>query len=173
MSFNIREVVLDLERHASEQGWDQPVRVYALVPTADLLAREPQLAGLLGVSEPVDAEELTPIEQEPLPAELPIEDALGRMAWPESVTGCALVMERLVLKGSDETLDPPRSGDLGAWAKEQPGSEEVRMVAAVLRDGTRHSALRMRDHDSEDQVLNGQDLVPALTSALALTLEED
>ncbi|GAB3207860.1 PPA1309 family protein [Marinactinospora thermotolerans] len=172
MSFNIREVVLDLERHAADQGWDQPVRVYALVPTADLIAQEPHLAGLLGVSEPVDAADLTPIEQEPLPEGVPIEEALGRMAWPEAVAGCALVMERLVVKGSDETLDPPRGADAAAWAAEQPGSEEIRMVAGVLRDGSRHSALRMRSHDSPDQVLNGQDLVPALTSALALTLEE-
>ncbi|WP_415840292.1 PPA1309 family protein [Nocardiopsis gilva] len=173
MSFNIREVVMDLERHASDQGWDQPVRVYALVPTADLLEREPALAGMLGVSAPVDPSALTPIEQEPLPEELPLEQALGRMAWPGAVAGCALVMERLVVKGSDETLAPPKDGDAGQWAESQDGAEEIRMVAGVLRDGGRHSALRMRSHDSEDQVLNGEDLVPALTSALALTLEED
>ncbi|PSK97395.1 hypothetical protein CLV63_108113 [Murinocardiopsis flavida] len=173
MPFNIREVVLDLERHASQQGWDQPLRVYALVPTADLLAREPGVAAMLGVSAPVDPDDLTPIEQEPLPDDLPLEDALGRMAWPDAVAGCALVMERLVVQGSDETLEPPRGADSGAWAKDQPGSEEIRMVAAVLRDGARHSALRMRAHDSEDQVLNGADMVPALTSALALTLDTD
>ncbi|MBB6173240.1 hypothetical protein HNR23_003300 [Nocardiopsis mwathae] len=173
MSFNIREVVMDLERHAAEQGWDQPVRVYALVPTSDLLEREPALAGMLGVQAPVDPAALTPIEQEPLPERMPLEEALGRMAWPDAVAGCALVMERLVVKGSDETLAPPRGGDTGQWARAQDGAEEIRMVAGVLRDGERHSALRMRSHDSEDQVLNGEDLVPALTSALALTLEED
>lgn len=149
------------------------MRVYALVPTGDLLTREPGIAEMLGVSEPVDPSDLTPIEQEPLPDELPIEEALGRMVWPEAVAGCALVMERLVLKGSDETLAPPRDADAGQWAKDQPGSEEIRMVAGVLRDGSRHSALRMRAHDSDDQVLNGPDLVPALTSALALTLEDE
>lgn len=33
--------------------------------------------------------------------------------------------------------------------------------------------MRMRGHDSEDEVLNGPDLIPALTSALALTLDLD
>ncbi|MFC7327704.1 PPA1309 family protein [Marinactinospora rubrisoli] len=172
-SFDIRDAVLTLERHAAEQGWDQPVRVYALVPTADLLAREPGLARLLGVAEPVDAADLTPVEQEPLPADMPLEEALGRMAWPDAVVGCALVMERLVVRGSDETLDPPRGADAAAWAQDQPGREEIRMVAGVLRNGGRHAALRMRSHDSDDQVLNGADLVPALTSALALTLDEE
>jgi hypothetical protein len=82
-------------------------------------------------------------------------------------------MERLVVRGSDETLDPPRDGDTAAWAQAQPGAEEVRMVAGVLRDGSRYSALRMRSYDSDDQVLNGEDLIPGLTSALTLTFEED
>ena len=164
---------MGLERHAAQQGWDQPIRVYALVPTADLLEREPALAEMLGVGGDAAPDELTPVEQEPLPSEVPIEESLGRMAWPEAVTGCALVMERLVLKGSDETLAPPQGADVGEWARGQDGAEEIRMVAGVLRDGSRHSALRMRSHDSDDQVLNGQALVPALTSALALTLEDD
>ncbi|GAA1758261.1 PPA1309 family protein [Streptomonospora arabica] len=173
VSFNIREAVLELERHAAGQGWDQPVRIYALVPTTDLMEREPALAEMLGLTGEIADDDLTPVEQEPLPGEVPLEEALGRMAWPEAVTGCALVMERLVLKGSDATLEPPRDADAGSWAQNQEGSEEVRMVAGVLRDGSRHSALRMRHHDSEDEVLNGEDLVPALTSALALTLEDE
>ncbi|NYI97939.1 PPA1309 family protein [Streptomonospora nanhaiensis] len=173
MPFNIRDAVMELERHAAGQGWDQPIRVYALVATTVLLEREPALAEMLGLSGAVDADDLTPVEQEPLPPDIPLEEALGRMAWPEAVTGCALVMERLVLKGSDVTLEPPRGADAAQWAGAQEGAEEIRMVAGVLRDGSRHSALRMRSHDSDDQVLNGQDLVPALTSALALTLEDD
>ncbi|GLU46743.1 PPA1309 family protein [Nocardiopsis ansamitocini] len=173
MSFNIREAVLELERHASAQGWDQPARVYALVPTTDLVEREPQLARMLGLSGDVSPDDLTPIEQEPLAADVPLEESLGRIAWPETVTGCALVLERLVVQGSDATLDPPERGDVGAWAKSQPGSDEVRMVAAVLRDGARHAALRIRSYDIDDQVLNGEDLVPALTSALSLTFEEE
>jgi len=173
VSFNIREAVLDLERHASQQGWDQPIRMYALVPTADLVQREPHLAEMLGISGDPAPDELTPVEQEPLPADVPLEETLGRIMWPEAVAGCALVMERLVVRGTDETLDPPRDGDTAAWAEQQPGCEEIRMVAGVLRDGSRYSALRLRNYDSEDQVLKGEDLIPGLTSALALTFEED
>ncbi|GAA1101308.1 PPA1309 family protein [Nocardiopsis exhalans] len=157
---------MDLERHAAEQGWDRPLGLYALVPTSELLAAEPALAGLLGIDSPASPDELTPVEQEALSPDVPLEEALGRILWPEGVAGCALVMERLVVKGSDETLaageDPTASG------KE---TEEIRMVAGVLRDGSRHCAMRMRSHDSETEVLNGPDLIPALTSALALTLD--
>ena len=157
---------MDLERHAAEQGWDRPLGLYALVPTRELLAAEPALAGLLGIDSPADPNELTPVEQEALQPDVPLEEALGRILWPEGVAGCALVMERLVVKGSDETLaageDPTDSG------KE---TEEIRMVAGVLRDGSRHCAMRMRSHDSDSEVLNGADLIPALTSALALTLD--
>ena len=33
--------VLEIERHAAEAGWDQPARLFALVETARLVAREP------------------------------------------------------------------------------------------------------------------------------------
>ncbi|WP_236567607.1 PPA1309 family protein [Nocardiopsis sp. FR6] len=163
---NIREAVIDLERHAAKQGWDQPLGLYALVPTVELLRAEPGLADLLGIASPEDEDELTPVEQEHLPDDLPLEEALGRILWPEGVVGCALVMERLVVKGSDETLAPGE--DPSASGRE---TEEIRMVAGVLRDGSRHCAMRMRSHDSESEVLSGADLVPALTSALALTLD--
>ena len=123
-------------------------------------------AGLLGIESPASPDELTPVEQEALSPDVPLEEALGSILWPEGVAGCALVMERLVVKGSDETLaadeDPTASGR---------ETEEIRMVAGVLRDGSRHCAMRMRSHDSETEVLNGPDLIPALTSALALTLD--
>ncbi|GAB3487441.1 PPA1309 family protein [Nocardiopsis coralliicola] len=173
MTYLIRDAVMDLERHAAEQGWDQAPRVYALVPTAELARAEPALASMLGLSAEADPAELTPVEQEPLPDGVPLEEALGSMAWPESVAGCALVMERIVIRGSDETLDPPRGADAAEWAGGRDDGEEIRLVAGVLREGGRHSALRMRAHDSEEQVLSGEDLVPALTSALALTLDED
>ncbi|WP_460776679.1 PPA1309 family protein [Nocardiopsis nanhaiensis] len=163
---NIHEAVMDLERHAAEQGWDRPLGLYALVPTSELLAAEPALAGMLGIDSPADPDELTPVEQEALPKDVPLEEALGRILWPEGVAGCALVMERLVVKGSDETL--AAGEDPTATGKE---TEEIRMVAAVLRDGSRHCAMRMRSHDAESEVLNGPDLIPALTSALALTLD--
>lgn len=168
----LRDIVMELERHSAEQGWDQPIRLYALVPTSDLVQREPQLAKVLGVEEPVAEDALTPVEQEPLTSGLPLEEILGRIAWPDPVVGCALVMERLVVKGSDETHDIPEGVDPAEWAREQPGSEEIRLVAAVLRGGEHYCAMRMRRYDTPDQVLSDEDLVPGLTSALALTFED-
>ena len=34
---SLRAAVLEIEAHAAEAGWDQPARLYALVPTADLV----------------------------------------------------------------------------------------------------------------------------------------
>lgn len=157
---------MDLERHVSEQGWDQPLELYALVPTVELLKAEPAAARLLGIDEPSDPEQLTPVQQEQLPSDIPLEEALGRIMWPEGVAGCAIVMERLVRKGSDQTLAPEEEPPATDEA-----TEEIRMVAGVLRSGARHCAMRMRKHDSDAEVLSGEDLIPALTSALALTLD--
>ncbi|MDP9444195.1 MAG: hypothetical protein M3P83_07545 [Actinomycetota bacterium] len=41
--------VVEVEAHADAAGWDQPARIYALVPTDELLAREPALATTLGL----------------------------------------------------------------------------------------------------------------------------
>ena len=42
-------MVREVELHAAHAGWDQPAQLFALVDTAELLQREPQLAELLGV----------------------------------------------------------------------------------------------------------------------------
>ena len=41
--------VLEIENHVAESGWDQPARLYALVETARLVEREPQLAAAMGL----------------------------------------------------------------------------------------------------------------------------
>ena len=46
------------------------------------------------------------------------------------------------------------------------------MTVAVLRDGTRESALRLREKDSPTEVLTGSGLVPGLAEALAATFAE-
>ena len=43
--------VLEIESHIAEGGWDQPARLYALVPTADLVRREPALASAMGLDD--------------------------------------------------------------------------------------------------------------------------
>ena len=45
------------------------------------------------------------------------------------------------------------------------------MVAAVLREGDRFGAVRLRSHDEDGAVLTGTDLVPTLCEVLSLTFE--
>ncbi|XRQ04428.1 PPA1309 family protein [Actinomadura welshii] len=167
----LEEVVLDLERHSAQEGWDGAPRLYALVRSAELRRAEPDLADRLGL--PPDADTLAALEQPSLPERDAVEDALASIAWPEAVEGCALVMERVVLPPEAEADIPEDEAEAAAYAANHPGREDVRMVVGVLRDGDRHSALRLRRHDSDDEVLTGPDLVPALAEALAATFEPD
>jgi hypothetical protein len=166
---HLEEVVLDLERHSAEGGWDAPPRLYALVETAELRSQDPELADELGI--PADVDSIAALEQPPLAGDGAIEDQLGTIAWPEAVAGCALVVERIVLPPEAEAEMPDE--DVEAWVAEHPQREDVRVVVGVLRDGSRHSALRLRKHDSPDEVISAPNLVPALADALTETLEPD
>ncbi|MGH3586913.1 MAG: PPA1309 family protein, partial [Pseudonocardia sp.] len=89
--------VREIETHAAEAGWDQPARLYALVPTSDLVAREPGLAAAIGIDDATAAGSLTPVEQDQMPADRSLEQVLEQIMWPAEVYGCAAVVERLVL----------------------------------------------------------------------------
>jgi hypothetical protein len=154
--------VLEIERHAADAGWDQPARLFALVETAQLLAREPHLADSLG-----DAP-LTPIEQEALTDAL--EDELTGITWPETVHGCAALVERVVLPPEAESELPEEPARAASYAAEHPDRQEVRIVAAATRTGASYCALRMRAHDSDDAVLTGPDLVPGLVALVRASL---
>lgn len=171
MNTHLSELVAEIERHVSEKGWDQPPRLYALVPTSDLLAAEPELAAHLGLPPDVP-QALTPVEQEPLPADLPLEETLARIGWPEQVSGCALAHEVLILPPEAEAQEPEH-GDVAAWAAAHPQRQDVRLVVGVLRDGSREATMRLRGLDGgEDKLVTGPDLVPGLAAALAATLKE-
>ena len=77
--------VLEVESHVADGGWDQPAQLYALVETARIVAEEPSLAAAMGLDEASAEGSLTPVEQEGLPPEVRLEDALGRIAWPDTV----------------------------------------------------------------------------------------
>lgn len=168
-------LVRELEQHVSGAGWDGPVRLFALIRTAEALERDPSLAATLPAdvvrSAREDAEHLTAVEQEELPAADTVEELLGRIAWPQTVDGAALVLERVVVPPEAEAGLPADSAEAIDHLQRHPQRQDVRMVAAVLRDGTRECALRARDHDTDDQVGFGPDLVPGLVSGLAATLD--
>lgn len=164
--------VLEIEAHVAQEGWDRPARLYALVDTATLVAQEPALAAAMSIDGPGDEGSFTPIEQEGLPPGQALEAALHSIAWPDEVTGCAAVLERLVLPpGTDDDIpDDPTAAEL--FAREHPDRQEVRMVAGVTRAGASYCALRLRAHDDEQSVVNGTELVPGLLELLHATLTD-
>ena len=61
---HLSAVAREVEDFVSTAGWDQPPQLFALVPTAELVEREPELAGQVDQGAP-----LTPIAQDALPDE--------------------------------------------------------------------------------------------------------
>ncbi|MEV7087166.1 PPA1309 family protein [Streptomyces sp. NPDC093085] len=170
----LTRAVLEIDEYASTLGWDQPARLFALVDTERLRADEPQLAAQLGLEEEGGAvAPLTPVEQDEIPAGTPLDEFLGTIAWPGAVAGCALTVERLMLPPSAEASVPDHLDEaaLASWVAGHPERQEVRMTVAVLRDGARESALRLREKDAAGEVLTGSGLVPGLAEALAATFE--
>ena len=113
----------EIEEFVAAAGWDQPAQIFALVPTAELLQREPNLAEELDEAAP-----LTPIAQDSLPSE-DLAEALGRIAWPEQVAGCALVQEIVVLPPEAEAELPSEADQARRTAAEHPERQEARLVA--------------------------------------------
>lgn len=170
----LTRAVLEIDEYASGLGWDQPARLFALVDTARLRAQEPDLAAQLGLQDEPETTGLTPIEQDEIPAGKPLDEFLGTIAWPDAVVGCALTVERLMLPPSAEASVPEGLSDkkLARWVAEHPDRQEVRMTVGVLRDGTRDSALRLREKDAPTEVLTGAGLVPGLAEALSATFAD-
>jgi hypothetical protein len=167
---HLSAVAREVEDFVATAGWDQPPQLFALVPTAQLVEAQPDLAGQ------VDAGALlTPVAQDSLPSE-DLAEALAGIMWPEAVRGCAVAQEIVVLPPAAEDTLPAgeETGDtdvLRKIAAEHPMRREARLVAAVLRDGTAACVLRIRATDGDDdEVVEHPELAPNLTDALLDTL---
>jgi hypothetical protein len=174
-----------VEAHVGLAGWGAPPSLFALVRAAQFAADEPETAARLGLDAAV-GDALTPIDQEGLP-EGALDEALAGIAWPESVTGCALSQEILLLPPSAEA-DVPDGPEALSAAVAHPQRREARLVVAVLRDGSSAGVLRLRGSGSADgadgdaadgadgadgaadELLTGPDLAPNLVEALLATL---
>ena len=161
--------LMEIERHVGGVGWDQPARLFALVPTADLVAAEPQLAEhLTGGLEPQPGQ-LSAIEQDGFAAGADLGEALARITWPEAVAGVALSLERFFLPGAADA----ELGGGGALAADRvrssPERQEIRVVVGASRAGDSYGVARIRSHP--DDLLSSTDLVPGLAAALARTLD--
>lgn len=164
--------ILEVETHVAAEGWDKPARVFALVPTATIIAAEPNLAHAMGLDESSAEGSFTPVEQELAP-DKPVEAQLATMMWPASVEGCAVTVERLVLPPAADAGIPDDPLAAQEYAAAHPERQEVRIVAGVTRAGAQYCALRLRSHDSDQSVVGSTDLVPELLELLHATLEGD
>ncbi len=156
----------EVEQFVASGGWDQPPRLFALVPTAALLAHRPELSGQVDSAAP-----LTPVAQDALP-EGELDEALAGIEWPEGVAGCALAQEIVVLPpGAPEGPDPEQARRAAAA---HPDRQEGRLVAAVLREGAGACVLRVRGgpggQDTPEQIIEHAELAPNLLRALLATL---
>jgi hypothetical protein len=158
---DLRTVAKEVEQFVAAAGWDQPPQLFALVATTELLAMQPELADQL---DPGSA--LTPIAQDSLP-DGDLDKALAGIMWPETVQGCALVQEIVVLPPSVEAdLAATDDDKMREIAAEHPDRQEARLVAAVLRNGDAACVMRLRDHD---ELITDPNLAPNLTAALRAT----
>jgi hypothetical protein len=161
----------EVEEFVAATGWDQQPQLFALVATVTLLASQPELADRLNAQAP-----LTPVAQDALP-EGELEAALAGIQWPDSVAGCALAQEIVVLPPDAEAglgglpEDPVQARRAAA---RHPRRREGRLVAAVLRDGVGACVLRLRANSGDDQerevVMEDPQLAPNLLHALLATL---
>jgi hypothetical protein len=189
----LTRAVLEIDSHVSQLGWDRPAMLFALVDTAQLRAEEPDLAERIGLTDDTaEAEEptggretaagpdagtpggsLTPVEQDALATERSLEEMLPTIQWPTAVSGCAVSVERLVLPPDADAEIPEDPDEAATYAQQHPDRAEVRIVAGVTRHGATYCAIRSRDHDDDQAVMGGSDLVPALLDLLRGTLEEE
>jgi len=166
MSDALTAALIEVEHHVARSGWDQPARLFALVRTTELIAAEPGLAQHLGH---VPDDGYTSIEQEEFVAGSDLADTLARIAWPQTVAGCALALERSFVPPEVEG-ELPDDPELAARAvAEHPLHLDLRVVVGVTRDGAQHGVARVRG--AEQDLLGGTDLVPALAVALSRTLD--
>lgn len=166
MSDALIAALLEVERHVGRLGWDQPARLFSLVRTTDLLAAEPSLAQHLAGATP---DGFSSIEQEDFRSGADLGETLARMAWPTTVAGCALALERVFLPSGADVGLPEDPDAAAALVANHPQRMDLRVVVGATRDGRRHAVARVRGEDSH--LLSDPDLVPALADALAHTLE--
>ena len=99
-----------------------------------------------------------------------LEEMLAHLAWPPSVVGAALSLERVIVPPEVEAQAPEDPDEALAFISNHPKVTDVRIAAGALRSGETWGALRARTFDSDDKVGQGSRLVPGLTDALLASL---
>jgi hypothetical protein len=169
MSDPLFTVLVDVEKVVGRAGWDQPARLFALVGTAELLASEPSLAEQAGDSPRAD-DALSAVESDGFELGPDLYDTLAHIGWGPQVQGCVLALERTMVPADVEDEVPADPQAAALFVARHPRRMDLRVVAGALRDGSHHVVARLADRP--DELLAGQDMVPGLTAALAMTLAD-
>ncbi|WP_194815104.1 PPA1309 family protein [Nocardia sp. XZ_19_385] len=183
----LSRAVREVAEFADAEGWGRPPQMFALVPTADLVAAEPGLLDQLD-----QGNELTPIAQEAFPDDITggsmaLDEFLATTTWPPAVRGCVLVQEIVVLPpDAESTLDDALTPLLAdheaadaaarAAAHAHPDRRAARLFAGVLREGMQLALLQIKpDEDDSFPTLDLRtypNLAPNVLEALHHTFEE-
>lgn len=168
----IRSAVDELDAELARHAWGQPLRLFALVSTDELLSAEPLLAAELELTPGT----VTPVEQEGFDASAPADEVLAGIAWPTGVLGAAVAVERWVLPPSAEAAiaGVTDDGELREIVAAHPQRQDVRVIVAVTRDGLEDTVLRLGPpHEQAARGRPGERLAPGLADALAATFLPD
>lgn len=149
----LADTVRELDQHVADAGWDQQARLFAIVSTADLALDHPELISGETAGQFMFVEQDAPLDNENLIA------SLEQITWPAEISGAAIAIERLISMQPDEDIDQD----------EMSQTQELRIIALVMRDGTNVNAIRQRLFDDKNDVAVSSDLVPALNKALLQT----
>ena len=171
----LRTVIEEIEAGAAALGWDRPPALYALVPTAQLLETSdiPQdiREDLQGAWDGTK-EHLSAILQDAVP-DSELEEILPKLAWPKTVFGSALTVERIIVPPSVEDDAPDDPEEALEFISNHPARTDVRLTIGVTREGDSWCTVRARTFDDPDRVGKGENLVPALVEALRMGFNPD
>lgn len=172
----LSKLVGELERHVARDGWEQPIRLFALVRTGTVIKVDPAAAARLPEdavkAAEADPEHMLSIEQDKVPATHDLESLIGALSWPDVVDGAAIAVERIVLPPEAQEDMPTDEAEALTYLMEHPERQDVRLAAGVLRTGEKWTAVRTRGNDDDLLVLSGPDLADGLVAALAATFED-
>ncbi|MFC9894112.1 PPA1309 family protein [Nocardia sp. NPDC127579] len=184
----LSRAVREVAEFADAEGWGRPPQMFALVPTADLVAAEPGLLDQLD-----QGNELTPIAQEAFPDDITggsmaLDEFLATTTWPPAVKGCVLVQEIVVLPPTAESTLDDALGPLladheaadaaaAAAARAHPERRAARLFAGVLREGMSLALLQLAPEEDESfpalDLRTYPNLAPNVLEALHHTFEQD
>jgi hypothetical protein len=157
----------EIDRYIDLVGWDQPGRLFALVPTVELAAAVPDLLDEVGAWDQT-SDHLFGIEQDGFEIDGHLSARLAELAWTEEVVGCALAVERTLWTVEYEGQLPAEPARVGEFEVMHPERQGLWIVAGALRDGRGHCLARSGRHPG--QLLSSPHLAPGLVEALAATL---